>query len=51
MPMGGGDPRHKNEKKKSKKELEKELKKKQFVQPVQPMNIEIVPPKRKQKDW
>ncbi len=51
MPTGGGDTRRKNEKKKSKKELERELKRKTVSAPIQPMTIEIVPPKRKQKDW
>lgn len=51
MPTGGGDPKHKNQKKKSKEQLEKELKKKGGATPVQPMVIEVVRPKKKQKDW
>ena len=51
MPTGGGDPRHKKAKKKSKKELERELSRKTSAAPIQPMTIEVVPPKRKQKDW
>ncbi len=51
MPTGGGQAGGKNQKKKSKAQLEKELKKKSVLAPVQPMTIELVPPKRKQKDW
>ena len=51
MPTGGGDAGGKKAKKKSKEQLEKELKKKTVAAPVQPMTIELVPPKRKAKDW
>ncbi len=51
MPTGGGDSGHKNQKKKSKAQLEKELKRKGGAAPMQPMTIEIVKPKRKEKDW
>jgi len=51
MPSGRGDAKDKNQKKKSKEQLEKELKRKSLVQPVQPMTIELVPRKRKEKDW
>jgi len=51
MPTGRGEAKDKNAKKKSKDQLERELKKKTVAAPVQPMNIELVPPKRKAKDW
>ncbi len=52
MPSGRGDSKDKNKKKKSKQELEREMKKKTVVAPVQPMTIELVKPKRKEKvDW
>ena len=51
MPTGGGDTGHKSQKKKSKAQLEKELKKKTTAAPMQPMTIEIVKPKRKERDW
>src|ERR1700682_932045 len=51
MPSGRGDAKDKNAKKKSKEQLEKELKRKTVAAPVQPMTIELVPPKRKAKDW
>ena len=52
MPSGRGEAKDKNKKKKSKEQLEKELKKKGSMSPVQPMTIEIVKPKRKDKvDW
>ncbi len=51
MPTGRGEAKDKNAKKKSKEQLEKELKKKTVAAPVQPMTIELVPPRRKAKDW
>ncbi len=51
MPTGRGETKDKNAKKKSKEQLEKELKKKTVAAPVQPMTIELVPRKRKEKDW
>lgn len=52
MPSGRGDSKDKNKKKKSKAELEKELKRKGSAAPMQPMTIELVRPKRKEKaDW
>jgi len=51
MPTGRGEAKDKKAKKKSKEELEKELKKKTVAAPVQPMTIELVPRKRKEKDW
>ncbi len=51
MPTGRGEAKDKKAKKKSKEQLEKELKKKSLVAPVQPMTIELVPRKRKEKDW
>jgi hypothetical protein len=51
MPSGRGDAKDKKAKKKSKEQLEKELKRKTVAAPVQPMSIEIVPRKRKEKDW
>jgi len=51
MPTGRGEAKDKNAKKESKKQLEQELKKKTVAAPVQPMTIELVPRKRKEKDW
>jgi hypothetical protein len=51
MPTGRGEAKDKNAKKKSKEQLEKELKKRSVAAPVQPMTIELVPRKRKEKDW
>jgi hypothetical protein len=51
MPTGRGEAKDKKAKKKSKEQLEKELKKKSLAAPVQPMTIELVPRKRKEKDW
>src|SRR3990170_651384 len=51
MPTGRGEAKDKNAKKKSKKQLENELKRKTVAAPVQPMTIELVPRKRKEKDW
>ena len=52
MPSGRGDSKDKNKKKKSKEQLEKELNRKSSVAPMQPMTIELVKPKRKEKaDW
>ena len=48
--MGGGDPKHKNQKKKSKKQLEKEMKRTPSAAPP-PMTFEVVKPKRKTQDW
>ncbi len=52
MPSGRGEARDKNKKKKSKEELERELKRKSLSAPVQPMQFEVIKPKRKEKvDW
>lgn len=51
MPTGGGQSGYKKQKKKSKEQLEKELKRKSSLTPMQPMTIELVKPKRKEKDW
>jgi hypothetical protein len=51
MPTGRGEAKDKKAKKKSKEQLERELKKKSVAAPVQPMTIELVPRKRKEKDW
>jgi hypothetical protein len=52
VPSGRGDSKDKNKKKKSKEQLERELKKKTVMAPMQPMTIELVKPKRKEKvDW
>lgn len=51
MPSGRGEAKDKNKKKKSKEQLERELKRKGSVAPVQPMTIELVKPKRKERDW
>jgi hypothetical protein len=51
MPTGRGEAKDKKAKKKSKEQLEKELKRKTVAAPVQPMTIELVPRKRKEKDW
>ncbi|HEV8669924.1 MAG TPA: hypothetical protein VGS01_04220 [Candidatus Limnocylindria bacterium] len=51
MPTGRGEAKDKKAKKKSKEQLEKELKKRTVAAPVQPMTIELVPRKRKEKDW
>ena len=50
MPMGGGDPKHKNAKKKSKKQLEKDMKRGP-ASAAPPMTFEVVKPKRKTQDW
>jgi hypothetical protein len=52
VPSGRGEAKDKNKKKKSREELERELKRKGSMAPVQPMTIELVKPKRKEKvDW
>jgi len=51
MPTGRGEAKDKNAKKKSKEQLERELKRKTVAAPIQPMSIELVPRKRKEKDW
>ena len=52
MPSGRGEAKDKNKKKKSKEQLERELNRKGSVAPTQPMTIELVKPKRKEKvDW
>ena len=52
MPSGRGEAKDKNKKKKSKEQLERELKKRAVLAPLQPMTIELVKPKRKEKvDW
>ncbi len=50
MPQGRGTG-EKKQKKKSKEQLEKELKKKTNVTAAAPMTVEIVKPKRKERDW
>jgi hypothetical protein len=52
VPSGRGDSKDKKKKKKSKEQLERELKQKGTIAPMQPMTIELVKPKRKEKvDW
>lgn len=52
MPTGRGSAGEKKHKKKSKAQLEKELLKKTTVQPMQPMTVEVIKPKRKtEEDW
>jgi hypothetical protein len=51
MPTGRGEAKDKKAKKKSKDQLEKELKRKTVSAPIQPMTVELVPRKRKEKDW
>lgn len=51
MPTGRGEAKDKKAKKKSKEQLERELRKKSVAAPVLPMTIELVPRKRKEKDW
>ena len=50
MPQGRGTG-EKKQKKKSKEQLEKELKKKGNLTASAPMTVEIVKPKRKERDW
>ncbi len=50
MPSGRGSAGEKHQKKKSKQQLEKELRKKATLAPIQPMTIELVKPKRKEKE-
>ncbi len=52
MPTGRGDARDRKQKKKSKAQLEKELLRKSTVEPIQPMTVEVIKPKRKtEEDW
>ncbi len=51
MPVGRGESGHRNEKKKSKAQLEKELKRKNAAAPVQPMTVEVIKPKRKEREF
>lgn len=52
MPTGRGEARDKKQKKKSRAQLEKELLKKGSQQPIQPMTVEVIKPKRKmEEDW
>lgn len=52
MPTGRGEAKDKNKKKKSKEQMDRELKRKGSLAPIQPMTVEIVKPKRKEKvDW
>jgi hypothetical protein len=52
VPTGRGEARDKKQKKKSKEQLEKELTKKPATQPLQPMTVEVIKPKRKtEEDW
>lgn len=52
MPKGRGEAHDKKQKKKSKEQLEKELAKKSTPQPIQPMTVEVIKPKRKtEEDW
>ena len=52
VPTGRGEAKDKKQKKKSKEQLEKELLKKSFTQPIQPMTVEVIKPKRKtEEDW
>jgi hypothetical protein len=51
MPTGRGEAKDKKAKKKSKDQLERELKRKTVSAPIQPMTVELVPRKRKEKDW
>lgn len=51
MPTGRGEARDRKQKKKSKEQLEKETKK-PLAQPIQPMTVEVIKPKRKtEEDW
>lgn len=52
VPTGRGEAKDKKQKKKSKEKLEKDLAKKTFAQPIQPMTVEVIKPKRKtEEDW
>ena len=53
MPTGRGEAKDKKQKKKSKGQLEKELLRKSTTsQPLQPMTVEVIKPKRKtEEDW
>lgn len=52
VPTGRGSAGEKKQKKKSKQQLEKELLRKSTVQPVQPMTVEVIKPKRKtEEEW
>jgi hypothetical protein len=52
VPTGRGEARDKKQKKKSKEQLERELTRKQTPQPIQPMTVEVIKPKRKtEEDW
>ena len=52
MPTGRGEARDKKQKKKSKAQQERDLLKKPTIQPIQPMTVEVIKPKRKtEEDW
>jgi len=52
VPTGRGEARDKKVKKKAKEKLEKDLLKKSAQQPVQPLTVEIIRPKRKtEEEW
>ncbi len=52
MPTGRGEARDKKQKKKSKERLDKELLRKTTSQPIQPITVEVIKPKRKtEEDW
>src|SRR5688500_16332288 len=51
MPTGRGEAKDKKAKKKPKDQLEKELKRRTVSAPIQPLPVELVPRKRKEKDW
>ncbi len=52
MPQGRGSAGEKKQKKKSKAQMEKELLRKGTAQPVQPMTVEVIKPKRRtEEDW
>ncbi len=52
MPTGRGEAHDKKQKKKSKERLEKELARKPTVEPIQPMTVEVIKPKRKtEEEW
>ena len=52
VPTGRGEARDKKQKKKSKAQLEKELLRKSTNEPLQPMTVEVIKPKRKtEEEW
>ena len=51
VPTGRGEARDRKQKKKSKEQLEKETKRPP-TQPIQPMTVEVIKPKRKtEEEW